>query len=516
MKSINRILLITLALLVGFACSEDFLEEAGVPQDAPGGDNFYDSPGTIYFGAMGVYSILHDLYDETNAIPEALEKRSDNTADDGDETVPDRDFRGGGQGGGVWNQSFRMISRANLVLESIETFSGTEREEAQLLPLEAEMRFLRAFAYFNLVRMFGDMIIITEPLTNDQEILEKRRSPVSQVYEEVIIPDLQFAVENTLTKEELAESSNVPGRFQDGSELGRASQAAARTALGEVYLTLAQYAEAEQVLSEVYNSGLYVLEPSYEDLFDVSNEYNQESIWEIGFDFAAGVGSRYYRWTTRALRDETGTQGAVGIMLPTKSILDAFLNVRDDSGNVLPVRDTTGTYANLTRFSVSMDTLALHKGNPNDTVFADYIKKFVTLGIEAQNVNQDNNYYVYRFADVILMLAEARNNLGKTGEAISLLNEVRMRANMPLYDYDRWDGGGGRSPQEAFSDALLFERRIEFAFESKRWFDLLRFEAATEVMSDYVGFPIEERLLLFEIPNDEIDKNPGITQNPGY
>ncbi len=516
MKLINRISIITLALLLGAACSEDFLEEASVPQDTPGGDDFYDSPGTIYFGTIGVYSILHDLYDEAASIPETLEKRSDNTANAGDETVPDDDFSGGGGGQGVWTESFRMISRANLVIASIKAFSGTEREEEQLLPLEAEMRFLRAFSYFNLVRMFGDMVIITEPLANDQEILGKRREPVSKVYSEVIVPDLEFAVENALTKEELTGSPSTPGRFQDGSERGRVSQGAAQTLLGEVYLTLEQYSEAEEILSEVYASGLYVLEASYENLYDVSNEYNDESIWEIGYDFAAGEGSRYFRWTTRALRDETGTQGAVGIMLPTKNILNAFLNVRDDFGNVLPVRDTTGTYANFTRFEAAMDTFALYKADPSDTAFADYIKKFVTLGIEAENTNQDNNYYVYRFADVILLLAEAKSNQGKIDEAINLLNEVRMRANMPDYDYDRWDGGGSLGRQQAFNNALLFERRVEFTFEAKRWFDLLRFDAAFEVMSDYVGFPIDESLLLFEIPSDEIDKNPGITQNPGY
>jgi len=514
MKFSNKIIIIILLGCFAFACSESFLDDAGEPLDTPGGDNFYNSPTTIYFGVIGIYSILHDLYDESNAIPERIEKRSDNTSDAGDTDQPDDDFTGGGNGGGIWNDAFKMISRANLMLESIEQFEGTEAQEARVLPLEAEARFLRAYVYFHLVRMFGDMIIIEEPLRNDQQILGKRREPAANLYSDVIIPDLEFAIQHALTRSELDGSDDIPGRFKNGSELGRASRETMQTLLAEVYLTIGEDALAEQVLTELYNNPDLGLLSDYADLFKVDNEYNMESIWEVGFDFQAGQGSRYFRWTTRNLRDETDTQGAVGIMEPTTNIKNAFLNERDEFGNVLPVRDKSGEYANMTRFKASMDTFAIHK-NGVDTVYADYIKKFVTLGIAAQSVEQDNNYYIYRFADVILMLAEAKNNLGKTGEAINLLNEIRFRANMPNYDVNKWNGGGATA-QQAFKRALLFERRMEFAFESKRWYDLLRFDMAVEVMSDYIGAPIDEHLLLFEIPDDELDKNPGIQQNPGY
>lgn len=474
MKELRNLLL--LLSIISFQACEDFIELTP-PSSANVGD-FYQSEQDIEQGVIAAYAALQSRGEYARNFLYFMEVRSDNSV------VEDITKAGGEEGNldlfreattngyleSTWNVCYTGIQRCNIVLSRID---GIEMSESLRNTRKGEVSFLRALTYFNLVRIWGEIPIVTEEVVNVSEAFSDKRESIESVYQEVIIPDLEFAI------------ANLPAAQVD---IGRVTQGAALTLLGKVYLTLQEWDLAISTLEQVQG---YSLLPNYADVFDVANENNAESIFEVQFvSLSDGEGSLFLRLHTplnnTSLLGDVGA-GGVGDNLPTQDLLDAF----DDSD---------------TRRAVTVGTLSdgrLHTNKYN--------------GIPADTNDEDNNFMVLRYADVLLMLAEAYNEEAymADGQAFDHLNQIRTRAGLsPFSSADLPD-------QSSFRDALYNERRLELAFENHRWFDLVRTNRYVEVMNAYdetrAPLVVEPYHQYFPIPQGQIDISPtNIRQNDGY
>jgi len=321
-----------------------------------------------------------------------------------------------------------------------------------------EAKFLRALSYFKLVRAFGDVPVVLEatPSPTDESIL--MRQPVEDVYNSVIIPDLQDAI-STLDNGELSN--------------GRASRLAAQALLGKVHVQRGDFGSAEAPLAAVVNgagdAGVS-LQENYEDIFGVEDDLNSEII------FAAQVSS--------SIVDEYGFSEFWSWYggLDTKSLEPLDTDLIDAFG---------GMDSEDLRFPVVIDTTTF-------TASAKY----------AQEGGPDHDWIELRLADVILLYAETLNENGTSaGQVLDLLDPIRDRAGLDPLDEDDLDSQG------AIREAIQDERRLELAFEGQRWFDLVR----TNTVSEEMGVTVNSDYFLYPIPVSEILSSFGvITQNDGY
>jgi hypothetical protein len=297
------------------------------------------------------------------------------------------------------------------------------------------------------------------------------RRPVAEVYAQII--------------KDLTEAASKLPISSTGTDIGRATQGAAKGLLGKVYLTRKSYAEAARVLKEVIDAGTYQLLQNYADLFRDANAHNRESIFEVAYKSnSQGRGNTFA--TLFAPRTGgvavTGQGASQGYNRPTRDMITAY-----EAGD-----------------SRKPASLAESWMNGSTVVNDPYVRKYMT---QLQSPNDgDANWIVLRYADVLLMYAEALNEQNQSAQALPFLNQVRKRAG--LADVTA-------SGQTALRTALENERRVELAFEGHRWFDLLRTGRALEVMREK-GKTVSDKDLLFPIPQQQRDINPALTQNPGY
>lgn len=382
----------------------------------------------------------------------------------------------------TWSNYYVAITRANLVLQHIDEVD--EQTLQQRNRHIGEARFLRALAYFDLTRIFGAVPAVTSPLTTE-EAYTLPRAPVEQIYNEVIIPDLLAAAEMLPTS-------------HGGADLGRATSGAAKALLGRVYLTVGDFGKAEDVLAEVTTMG-YALLTDYNDLFDYSkNEHHSEYIFDI--EYEEGLGNQGSIFTHRfmpnssAMADHYGIKG--GELAETYSptaVLRALFEP-EDKRREITVGTPGGFINNQGQFVRLPAATSQH-----------YTLKYVT----PVNVVGDSraNWKVIRYADVLLMYAEALNENGKTAAAIEQLNQVRQRAGVsPAVTGSR----------DEVRELIYRERRLELSFEGHRWFDLVRTGRAFETMQP-TG--MQSFMTLFPVPLNQVQiiNDPTIfPQNPGY
>ncbi|HEX8424922.1 RagB/SusD family nutrient uptake outer membrane protein [Hymenobacter sp.] len=338
--------------------------------------------------------------------------------------------------------NYRIISRANQVLSLIDaaTFDETARNT-----LKGEALFLRAMAYFELVRYFGSVPLHLTPVTDRSQAALPLASP-DDVYKQIVADAQQAA---TL----------LPGKKTQIA--GRATSGAAKTLLGDVYMVQKQYALAETVLKEVVASGDYTLLPNYAAVFDPTSKNNGESVFEVQYQVGSdGYASNFiYQFLPRPIAAATvgtltGVSNPQGLL-----VLEAFNT---------PTPDLIAAYEpNDRRKEVSIGTAPATDG----TVYP-FVKKY--LHPHTQFGLTNDNWPVYRYAEVLLLLAEALTEQGKTAEAVPLLNQIRTRAGL---------AGTTQTSQAGLRDAIARERRVELAFENKRWLDLVRTGKAVEVMT---------------------------------
>ncbi len=379
-----------------------------------------------------------------------------------------------------WRNYYKMIERANMVLSKIaDADPAVVKNKDQHI---AEAKFLRAFAYFDLVRIWGDVPLITAPI-NIAEGYKTPREKVAKIYSDLIIPDLLDA------------QSKLPPKYT-GVNVGRATKGAAAAILGRVYLTIKDFASAESKLLEVTTMG-YALLTNYNDLFDYTkDEHHSEYIFDIEYqDGGLGLGSGY---SNKFLPKSAG------------SAADIFYGIKGGAGE-----QNTPTLAFYDAFDASdkrRDVTVAKGYYDNNGVFQGFIqiatftKKYlaVTPAINDSKVN----WKVIRYADVLLMYAEALNENNKTSDAIPYLNQIRDRAGLPEYDLTL--------SKEDTRDKIYQERRFELGMEGVRWFDLVRTDRALTVMEP---FGMKPYMNVWPIPLIEIQiiNDPSVLpQNPSY
>ena len=455
-----------LGLLFTTSCS-DFLDLTPISEASSG--NYYKNASDIESALSGCYSALQDneLYGERlNAMTEL---RSDNI----------EDINPGGSGGifyfidkftvtsgndvirSVWKGLYNQIYRCNNVL----AFSNVIADEGLRRRYEGEASFLRALAYFNVVRLWGDAPLILEPISA-QDAVKYGRDPVIEIYA-AIEDDLKQAMDKL--------EPTLPD-----DELGRATSVAAAALLGKVYLTEQKWPEAVDLLDGLISAhgSQYGLLEHVADVFSVDNEMNKEILFAVRWSKSI-VGEGHSAYNDYFRDDKT---------LMDNGLKDAY-------------EDTDERRA----------LIEYKQVDSNNNATAKYYDTFdpstSTVGFDIP---------LLRWADVLLMAAEAHNEVAydgsQEGVAMKYLNEVRRRAKASEYDV------ATLSSQESFRAAVLLERRLEMPFEMHRWFDLVRTDTAIEAMAK-VGLTITKEDYLYPLPKTEVDlvNDPAkFPQNPGY
>lgn len=462
------------------SCDKEFLDLA--PIDSANVKNFYKNANDIQVAVNAAYGSLRSGGQYSSSYYQISETRSDNTRNhDGGGNLPVAEldqFRMTSTNdvtNSMWLDSYRGILACNVVLDRI---TGVDMDESLKERYIGEVKFLRSLMYFNLVRTFGDVPLVLTETKSVQEGYTQGRVPSAQVYDQIVADLLE------------AEQS-LPLAYS-GSDIGRATRGAAKALLGKVYLTLGDYTSAANKLKEVIDQGNYQLLDDYAALWLTSNENNAESIFEVQYKKGGtGTGSYFYSSfvPTGSGSIIAGLGFGGGRHLPTTDLVNAY-----EPGDL--------------RKSISIAEGYVLNG---ELVKEPYTLKFHDQPFSASDA--DNNWPVLRYADVMLMYAEALNeiNNGPTEEAYHMVDAIRERAGLdPLprgLDYN------------AFFLALEHERQVELAFEGHRWFDLVRTGRALQVMNSHFedNITVEEYQLIYPIPASQIDVNPeGIKQNLGY
>lgn len=385
-----------------------------------------------------------------------------------------------------WQASYNGIFRANSVLANLENpedYSGNEKSQ-----YEGEARFMRALFYFDLVRVFGGVPRVTSVLTVD-ETKNVPRSSEAEIY--------------NLIKEDLLAAIDLLPAY-DVIAKGRASNSAAMALLGKVYVYTEEWEQANSMLDRVIAQDFELVE-NYGNLWKEEFEDNSEMIFVMKY-VANDNGHILSRDFLPYFGVEGYSQSAGGeVALPAWSAIKVF---EDEDSR----KDATFT-------------LYWHSpGSNEEEAWRPYVSKFI-----AQNASSSGlDLPVIRYADVLLLKAEASYRLGNLDEALSALNQVRSRAfGGNSHNYTEAD----IADPEDFLDVLLLERQLEFAYENERWMDLVRTDRMIPVMSvvEWSYNPItgeaqmvelnpQQHHKLFPIPQHEIDQSdPGvIEQNPGY
>jgi len=451
-------------LLIGLlgACGDDFLELSPVSQ--PNVNDFYKTSNDVINGVNAAYASLQtgSLYGGRD-LQDLTEYRADNafdndpSANSGLRYNIDR-FLAGAENTvyeSVWRRLYLTIYRCNVVLDNADNVTMDEKLRNQS---KGEVRFIRALAYFHLVQLWGGVPVVLKA-DNTADSRNHIRNSVSEVYA-AIEDDLKFA------------AANLPATYAS-TQAGRVTLGAANGLLGKVYLTQKKYSEAVTVLQTVVSSGTFALLPTVAEVFDIKNEYNKEILFAVRFTTVPAAESHGLYFSSQ-----------IGDFIET-----SFRNLyaaNDTRKAMIELRKPTGT---------QNQTAVKYFEEPTANVVG-------------------TDFPVLRYADVLLMLAEALNEQGYQagGEAFTHLNAVRTRAGLAAYTAEEL------ATQAAFRDAVLLERRLELPLELHRWYDLLRTGKAKEALAA-VGLNIQDFQLLFPIPNSQvlIYNNPtGFSQNPGY
>ena len=392
-----------------------------------------------------------------------------------------------------WAIHYRQVTLANVVIQEVPDINMSESAKQRYI---AEARFLRALAYFDLVRVYGGVPLITEPPSLDQDLFYPRAS-VQEVYD-LIKSDFEFA------------STYLPIQ-RSGVGEGRASKGAALAFLAKVNLTTRDYVAARDQAKEVIDLGIYELMEDYGANFELAtSDNNKESVFQVQFAGCGPFGTGnalqafFSPWGEGITKDRDGWGSQIPtapiLNNPNTTILDAIK--KEDLRRYHSIMTPNAYYPTIN----AGDGGYTYPSRGASAVSANIKKYVVGSGPNICFMSTPQNAHVIRFSDVLLTYAEAimmiQGGVSAQPDALAAFNKVRARAGLaPLASID--------------VDAVLQERRAEFAFEGHRWFDLLRSGKAIEIMSIH-GKNIDTHNLLFPIPSSELEVNPKLEQNPGY
>lgn len=500
MKTLNKILILTLSVMTFVGC-DDFLDKSALGQLT--NEEFFVTEDDAVAAVVGATSIYKD-YRYTRSIWSF----GDITSDDATASGSDNDVSAArrwenlafhadyGRIGDRWNACFRAINRAMQAIEGIEKMEAGIFKNYKQNYLIGEAYFTKAYFYFEAVRTWGDLPLITAtPVLADKN---KRRSPKEEVYA-LIESDLTYATQNLPRKKEL-----------DSKDLGRATSDAAWALLAKVYLYQGKYAEAKKAIEDnllPLVPAEYDLMENYEDIFSMLHEHNKESIFEINFRHKSDDKGLTTTGNYSAYAQGPRPFAGYGGNQPLQLLADAFESGDERKDATLLTIQDLENWETVADFS----SLEFNRtGYYNQKV---YIKPSERIGTESI-FTMPNNLRIIRLSEVYLIYAEAVCKLG-TDDALAreYLNKVRRRAGL----LDNTTATG-----EALFDAIINENRYEFAMEGHRYFDLVRTGKAEAVLSSPAFKAVKPNAVfrpgyseLFPIPQSEIDNSQGyITQNP--
>lgn len=518
MKNLKLVIVLIGVSILFAGCENNLLQTNPIDQISP--ETFYQNENEAVMGLMGIYNsastpgpwhfLQHDFMSDNNYMHHDWQGSMDFANWDHNSSS----WRALEK----WEIGYRTIGRANAFMENIEE---SELDQDFITGLIAEARFLRAYMYAELIHYFGDVPLILEVMS--LEDAEAPRTPKEQVLES-LLDDYEFA------------AANLPLTYP-ASEVGRATRGAALAMQSRILLYEERWEDAAEAAQDVIDLGVYSLFPDFEGIFREENENNEEVI----FDFQYTADLRPQPWSSTCLGySEWPTPGV------TTDIIDSYR-----MSNGLAIDDPASGYDEQDPFTdrdPRLEATFVLPGTPYGTITFIPANDTNPTGMRPRKYagieysNKDNcplNWIVMRYADVLLMRAEALIESGNTGQEVyDLINEVRQRpsVNMPIVENVE---GSGLS-QDELRNIVRHERRVEFAMEATRYSDMRRWECEECVKPVYgyntalLSDPNEpanwafERILmenrefdpakgwLWPIPQDELQNNPALEQNPGY
>ncbi|MFC3417360.1 RagB/SusD family nutrient uptake outer membrane protein [Algoriphagus hitonicola] len=504
-------LIVTISL-ISFSCSEDYLERGSLTQLAEG--NFWQNEQDALLGINGIYEVLQDrvMYsgnlNGTAGLPQH-DSFADNTFNNYKFEGPGNFVEGRadpsyGFFDTFWTALYRGIGRANNALENIENIPAENIDAENKDALIGQVKFLRALFYFHLAVYFEDVPLITE----------------FQTLEEAYVPKANYSEIRAFIEQELREAAAVLPVSYPASQFGYATRGAALSLLARFELYNGNYQEVVNLTSEIMGLG-YSLHPDYGQLFTENAEQSPEIIFSVRFI------------QDQSDNGETFSSTFLGIpkvnVQPMPNMVDAYLASDGLPISESPLYDPADRKANRdprlghsVYFNGDIFLLYLNRPFRGNTATTFGLKKYVRNDVSDDGINPGapggQDFYVIRYADVLLMRAEALVETGQFAEVYDLLDQIRQRAGMPTVT----DVNGTTLSQEELLDLVKLERRVELAFEGLRFFDVKRWgeveEAYARAAADPVGPYNPEyrgrRSEVFAIPLSELDANPNLVQNP--
>ncbi len=458
--------------LTMMGCQQSFLDTA--PSDKIVTSTFYQTADDAVMAVNAIYQVLATLHN--HQYDDVLVATSDNAF--GNEDIPQLSswtFQSNDPGiTNLWQRCYEGILYANTALKYIP---GIEMDNATKNNLLGQAHFLRGLYYLLLVNNFGRVPLILEPLT--VETMEVPREETNVVYDQ-IISDFEFARTNLVSIQDI----------RGTNDLGRATAEAAAGYLARTYMWLENWESCAKYAKEVISSGLYGLEADYAMVFHYSNKNNKESLFEVQYasQVPGAASFDYSCWNSPRGNDRVSC--GYGHLMTTQSLIDAY-----EPGDLR--RPATIFIEGDDFFGVPYDPSLSNTGsNP--------VKWLVP--IEEATAGNTPNRQLMRYAEVLLMYAEAQFHLGEKTEALNAINEIRNRAGLDNLDISELD-----------LNAIYKERRIELAFEGHRLGDLRRTGMA-ESLLNAIGKNYQSFHNVFPIPSIEMDANSALAgdQNPGY
>lgn len=456
------------------SCKKNFVDLT--PKGIIPVNTFYTTEIDIKSALTGAYSSLRPIYNEQYGFGELP---SDNAQTYGESEVlyGEQDKLTWTPAStnlqGAWARFYATIAYANIVLDHVNTPPMSDANRNSYI---GQAKFIRALMYFNLVRMFGGVPLVLNEIVSEQQAYTYNRTPATAVYAQI--------------EKDLTEAAAVLPAGYTGTDIGRATSIAANALLGKVYMFQNKFPQAESILATVTATAGTLL--PYDQIFGLGKDNNRDIIFSVQY-LGGGFG-------------EGNTFARSFVPQPSGTTITAVTGNSNNSGT-LDLYNSFEPGDN--RFNTAIGVYSA------GTLVYYYAKKFIYQSVGA-NSEGDNDWPVLRYGDIVLLYAEALNENNKTPQALTQLNLIRTRSNLPIKT--------GLSQDDART-VIRHERRIELCFEGERWFDLIRWGTFVQVMqahkTNYIPANgtignVVSTLSLYPIPTREIQLNPKLTQNPGY
>jgi len=478
MKKTLYLLIIT--GLVIASCNKEFLDLKPISSFTSA--DYYKTRGDIEQAVTACYNSLQSYYNREAS--QLLNVRSDQAFHTNYDDKNIGDFTmtpATGSFGGIWRNAYRGINLCNIVLSKQSDIQMSDSARNQFI---GEAKFIRALYYYHLVRVFGDVPVVKQPV-DGTAALEYLRLPTDTVYN-LIISDLKDA------------SSKLQPQYSS-VQTGRATIWSAKGLLASVYVTRKQWALAKTALEEIISSNKFDLLTTYASVFKLANENSKECLFSVDYK-AGGIG------TANTLVGSSIPQGV------SQTVDPKYKN----TGNAYALTITDAYYNSFAATDVRRNlTIATsYPSSATVTVQTKFGIKYLDPTAQ-QSDGSSMNFIVQRYAEICLLYAEVLNELSydasPTGNAWIYLNKTKVRAGLTALTPTDLPN------QIAFRNAVLDERNWEFGMEGIRWYDLIRSKTVETAIINAKGITVNTaKDYLFPVPLGEIQINPNLTQNPLY